>query len=157
MAISFYWHSGGELRQWIFRLGQPWPWSRIGGKNRGIFGHGNSWERWAIWAGEIERMFGKSGNGNRWKGWGKLGLEIHARNPIRGLGFLLVWSPSILSAFPTKQLGFIHRGLIPCTPLGFPTWGNGSTLTKSHFPKKIFRNSRYFSGHSCTKSGIIYL
>ena len=46
------------------------------------------------------------GNGNRWKGWGKLGLEIYTGNPIWGLGFLLVWSPSILSAIPTNQLGF---------------------------------------------------
>lgn len=37
------------------------------------------------------------------------------------------------------------------------TWGDGHSLTKSQAPKKIFRNSRYFSGHSYTNSGIIYL
>ena len=74
------------------------------------------------------------GNGNRWKDWGKLGLEIHTRNPIRGLGFLLVWSPSILSAFPTKQLGFIRRGLIPYTSLGFPHLGKQPQKNFQKFP-----------------------
>lgn len=96
---------GGEFRQRIFRLGQPWHWARISRKNRGIFGHGNLWERWEL-VQENRTDVREIGNGNRWKGWGKLGVEIYTRNPIRGLGFLLVRSPSILSAIPTKQLGF---------------------------------------------------
>lgn len=142
-----------------FRLGQPWHWARISRKNRGIFGHGNLWERWEL-VGEIERMFGKSD------------LEIAGRT-----GGNRVWKfvPEILSGgwafFWFGPLPFCQHflpnsyALIPTNSLEFnslhftrnSTWGNGSTLTKSQVPKKIFRNSLHFSGQSYTNFGIIYL
>lgn len=63
-------------------------------------------------------------SGNReWKsleGLGENGPGNSYQKSYPGTGLSFGLAPSILSAIPTGQLGFIHRGLIPCTSLGFP-------------------------------------